>query len=254
MNQIALPGFPARVDAAVILGSGLGGFTSRLDPIASCSYSDISGFPDVTVPGHGGNLHVGRIGGKTVLAFSGRFHHYEGHDWDTTLLPVRLAHAMGAKTLIVSNAAGGINLRYQVGDLMLIDDLLRVAHGSGSWSPGSPAKYMPKRMIEVARRVGLEQGIELRQGTYLFVKGPVYETPAEIRAYRYMGADAVGMSTLAELQEASRLGMACLGITLVTNMASGVTGEKLDHAEIQDVAEARKADFARLVEGVLAQA
>ncbi|MEN9838848.1 MAG: hypothetical protein RL177_327 [Bacteroidota bacterium] len=247
-------GCPPSVDAAVILGSGLGGFTEGLEILASIPYSDISGFPHVTVAGHSGTLFFAKSDGKTLLVFSGRFHHYEGHPFGSTVIPVELAKMFGANLLVVSNAAGGINVRYKVGDLMLIDDLMRI--GFPVSEPGAPysAAFPDNGMLSLAEKTALALQIPLRRGTYLYVKGPVYETPAEIRAYRTLGADAVGMSTMPELLQASRYGMRTLGITLVTNMATGVTGEKLAHADIQDVAERRKADFTRLVKAVIASA
>jgi purine-nucleoside phosphorylase len=247
-------GCPPSVDVAVILGSGLGGFTEGLDILASIPYSVISGFPHVTVAGHSGTLVFARSEGKTLLVFSGRFHHYEGHPFGSTVLPVELANAFGAKLLVVSNAAGGINVRYRVGDLMLIDDFMRI--GFPVSEPGAPyaTAFPDTGMLSLAEKTALTLQIPVRRGTYLYVKGPVYETPAEIRAYRSLGADAVGMSTMPELLQASRYGMRTLGITLVTNMATGVTGEKLAHADIQDVAERRKADFTRLVKAVIASA
>lgn len=245
-------GFPARFDAAVVLGSGLGGFADDLDRIAEVPYADLPGFPEVTVAGHHGTLIAARLDGKSILVFSGRFHRYEGHGFDRTVIPVRMAAAFGARLLVVSNAAGGINLRFKVGDLMLIDDLMRIGFPVAVPRPGFRASYPDARLLDHAAKTAHEQGILLRQGTYLYVKGPVYETPAEIRAYRTLGADAVGMSTMPELLEAGRLGIPSVGFTLVTNMATGVTGEKLAHADIQDVAERRKADFTRLVKALIA--
>jgi len=245
-------GFPERVDAAVILGSGLGGFADGLDRIAEIAYGDIPGFPDVTVAGHHGALIAARQEGTTILVFSGRFHHYEGHGFDKTVIPARMAAAFGAKLLVVSNAAGGINLGFRVGDLMLIDDLMRIGFPVAPPQPAFRAAYPEPRLLDHAANTARTQGIALRQGTYLYVKGPVYETPAEIRAYRTLGADAVGMSTMPELLEAGRAGIPAIGFSLVTNMATGVTGEKLAHADIQDVAERRKADFTRLVKAIIA--
>jgi purine-nucleoside phosphorylase len=245
-------GFPARVDAAVILGSGLGGFADRLDRIAQMAYADIPGFPEVTVSGHDGALIAARLEGKTVLVFSGRFHHYEGHGYETAVLPVRMAAAFGAGLLVVSNAAGGIHRSFRVGDIMLIDDLMRIGFPVSAPGSGFRTRYPEPRLLDHAVGTARGLGIALRQGTYLYVKGPVYETPAEIRAYRTLGADAVGMSTMPELLEAGRAGVPAIGFSLVTNMATGVTGEKLAHADIQQVAERRKADFTRLVTALIA--
>lgn len=243
---------PDRIDAAVILGSGLGGFADGLDVIESVPYADIPGFPAVTVAGHHGALIAARHEGKVLLVFSGRFHHYEGHGFDKTVLPVRLSVALGAKLLVVSNAAGGINTRFNVGDLMVIDDLMRLGHGVSFGSEPYRPTYPDCRLLAHALRTAHTEGIPVRQGTYLYVKGPVYETPAEIRAYRLLGADAVGMSTMPELLEAGRAAIPAIGFTLITNMATGVTGEKLAHADIQDVADRRKADFTRLVKELIA--
>jgi len=249
-----MTGFPQQVDAAVILGSGLGGFTEGLDLIASVPYSEIPGFPDVTVAGHSGTLYCARIQQKTVLVFSGRFHHYEGHPFNTTVIPVDLAAAFGAKLLVVSNAAGGINMEFSVGDLMLIDDLMRIGFPVSDAGEVFPNRYPNESLLSHVEQTANELGIPMRRGIYLYVKGPVYETPAEIVAYRILGADAVGMSTMPELLAAGKHGMSAIGITLVTNMATGVTGEKLAHADIQDVAERRKADFTRLVKALIASA
>jgi purine-nucleoside phosphorylase len=247
-------GCPPSADAAVILGSGLGGFTDGLDILARVPYAEIPGFPEVTVAGHSGTLIFASMAGKTLIVFSGRFHHYEGHPFGSTLLPVDLAKAFGARLLVVSNAAGGINVRFKVGDLMLIDDLMRIGFPVAEPGATYPVEFPDHSMLQLAEQTASALQIPLRRGTYLYVKGPVYETPAEIRAYRTLGADAVGMSTMPELLQASRYGMRTLGITLVTNMATGVTGEKLAHADIQDVAERRKADFTRLVNAVIASA
>jgi len=247
-------GCPPSVDAAVILGSGLGGFTEGLEIIAQIPYSDIYGFPHVTVAGHSGTLYVAKSDGKTLLVFSGRFHHYEGHPFGSTVLPIELAKAFGAKLLVVSNAAGGINVRYKVGDLMLIDDMMRIGFPVAEPGAPYPVSFPDIGMLALAEKTAIGLQIPVRRGTYLYVKGPVYETPAEIRAYRTLGADAVGMSTMPELLQANRYGMRTLGITLVTNMATGVTDEKLAHADIQDVAERRKGDFTRLVKAVIANA
>jgi purine-nucleoside phosphorylase len=244
-------GFHSEVDAAVILGSGLGGFVGQVRDAISVPYENIPGFPEVTVVGHGGELIQGMVGKKRVLVYSGRFHHYEGHPFERTVIPVQIASEFNAKVLVVSNAAGGINTRFAVGDLMLIDDFMRFGYRAAAGTTLATSRYNNASEIAIAHKVGLKLGIGLRQGTYMYVKGPVYESKAEVRAYRILGADAVGMSTVPELLEAHRLGMRSLGITLVTNMATGVSKQKLEHAEIKDVADSRKGDFGRLVEALL---
>lgn len=245
-------GFSSSVDAAVILGSGLGGFTAHVDNAISVDYTDIPGFPAVTVAGHGGELIQGEVHGKKVLVFSGRFHHYEGHPLDRTLIPVQIAAAFSSKTLIVSNAAGGINPRFAVGDLMLIDDVMRIGFPVQPADAVSNTRYNNKIEVNSAIRAANRLQINVRQGTYLYVKGPVYETKAEIRAYRALGADAVGMSTMPELLMADKLGIRSLGISLITNLATGLSKNKLEHAEIKDVADSRKEEFAALVRELIA--
>lgn len=244
-------GFHSEVDAAVILGSGLGGFVGQVRDAISVPYENIPGFPEVTVVGHGGELIQGMVGKKRVLVYSGRFHHYEGHPFERTVIPVQIASEFNAKVLVVSNAAGSINTRFAVGDLMLIDDFMRFGYRAAAGTTLATGRYNNGSEIAIAQKVGLKLGIGLRQGTYMYVKGPVYESKAEVRAYRTLGADAVGMSTVPELLEAHRLGMQSLGITLVTNMATGVSKQKLEHAEIKDVADSRKDDFGRLVVALL---
>jgi purine-nucleoside phosphorylase len=244
-------GFNPEIDTAVILGSGLGGFISNISNGISVPYEHIPGFPVVTVAGHGGELIQGQIGNKQVMVFSGRFHHYEGHSFERTIVPVRLTSEFNAKNLIVSNAGGGINTRFKVGDLMLIDDFMRVGFTVVPFGEIYSNRFDNSEMIEIARQTAAELRIQIRQGTYLYVKGPVYETKAEIRAYRTLGVDVVGMSTIPELLEASNLGINSLGITLVTNMATGVTNQKLEHEEIKEVADSRKVDFGRLVSSII---
>lgn len=250
-NWLVEKGAPEKCDAAIILGSGLGGFEERLEESFSIQYKDIPGMPQTSVVGHSGSLHIGQLKGKRLLVFSGRFHYYEGHSFDKTIIPVQLAHDFSCKQLLVSNAAGSINTRFKVGDLMMIDSLL---YPNVKLSPANERffnRYNPENMMQLARDVALSQGEHLQQGTYLYVTGPSYETKAEIRAFRKMGGDTVGMSTAAELTEASRLGIESLGISLVTNMASGVSKNKLDHSEVKDVAGKRTIVFQNLVEGIV---
>ncbi len=234
-------------DVAIILGSGLGGFEQNLENQILVPYTEVPGFPDVNVAGHAGLLGFGDLAGKKVLVFSGRFHFYEGHELTTTVLPVQLAAAMGAKHLIVTNAAGGINESYGVGDFMNIMDTLRIMmSGTGaslSW-PRIPNPLVHQNLVQQAAK---EAKLTVHDGTYLFVTGPNYETPAEIRMFRHIGADAVGMSTVPELIEAGKLGLKCAGISLITNAASGVTDTVLDHADVKDVAERSSTDFARMM-------
>jgi len=243
-------GLPKQIDSAVILGSGLGSFGEHIKEPITIPYSDIPSFPDSTVVGHSGSLIFGKVDGSSVLAFSGRFHHYEGHPFLKTVLPVQLSKAFEVDKLIISNAAGGINLRYKVGDLMIIDSIIKqffmISEPSDkTWSydlEGSAAKV---------KEIASGLGINTQTGTYLFAKGPSYESKAEIRAFRYMGGDAVGMSTAPELAEAGRLGLRAAAISLITNAAAGVVDQKLDHAEVKEAADQKKEVFARLVKGLI---
>lgn len=238
--------------AGVILGSGLGDFAGRLQDVIEIPYQQIPGMPGVTVAGHSGALYAGTIDGVAVVAFGGRFHSYEGHGLETTLTPVQLAHGLGVKKLIISNAAGAVSHRLATGDLMFISDFM---------SPGydyalpdarrSFVRFDNYHLRSRALSLAAELGISLQHGTYFYVKGPTYETKAEVRAYRSMGADVVGMSTAPELLEARRRGICAIGITMVTNMATGVSKGKLDHSEVKETAMSRKEDFARLVEALI---
>ncbi len=239
-------GFPKKIDSAVILGSGLGSFSDLIQNAIRIPYSEIPQFPTTSVQGHNGELIYGKVSGKSVLAFSGRFHHYEGHDFSKTVIPVHLAKQFSVDTLIISNAAGSINESFKVGDLMVIDDIIRPFHSVAAY-PGDKFRYNHYPIADKVRRLAAAISLEVQRGSYLFVKGPNYETKAEIRAFRVLGADVVGMSTAPELIEASRLNVPAAAITMVTNMAAGVTKEKLNHSEVKIAAESRKDDFARLV-------
>lgn len=243
---------PTDIEAAVILGSGLGGFTDHIRNPTSISYGDIPGMPVSSVQGHAGELIFGDVNGKVAMAFSGRFHHYEGFTFEQTATPVYLAKALGAKKLIISNAAGAINTSFSVGDLMIIKDVMR---NNLSISPRgyNRHKYLHHKWINDVRQLAAELELVTQMGTYLYVTGPNYETKAEIRSFRRMGADAVGMSTATELFEAARLELKSVAISLITNMSTGVTGDKLDHEEVKAAADSRKEDFAKLVKKLIVE-
>jgi len=245
-------GFPENPEAAVILGSGLGGFGEHIHNAIRVSYNRIPHFPTTSVEGHQGELIAGEVEGNKVIAFSGRFHHYEGFDFEQTALPVYIARSLNAKKLIVSNAAGAINTDFEVGDLMVIDAVMRQ---NMSISPRGHKvhRYNHYPYADKARKIAAKLQLPIQRGTYLYVKGPNYETKAEIRSFRIMGADAVGMSTAPELFEAARLNLKSVAISLISNMATGVTKEKLDHEEVKIAAESRKDDFARLVKKLIAE-
>lgn len=239
-------------EAAVILGSGLGDFGKSIEEPRFIAYDDIPGFPVTSVEGHEGRLISGKVNGKNIIAFSGRFHHYEGFDFEQTAIPVYIAKALSVKKLIISNAAGAINTDFEVGDLMIIDAVMR--QNMTITPRGNPQhRYNHYPFADKARKLAAGLGLAVQRGTYMYVTGPNYESKAEIRAFRTMGADVVGMSTAPELFEAARLNLKSVAISLITNMSTGVTSQKLDHEEVKIAAESRKEDFARLVSKLIAE-
>ncbi len=245
--------------AAIILGSGLGGLAEEIDDARTIHYRDVPGFPSSTVAGHAGQLIAGTLRGVPVLALAGRFHLYEGHDAALAGYPVRVVHALGAPTLIVSNAAGGINPSWNPGDLMLIRDHINLMfrnpligpleHGDLRF-PDMSSPY-DARLADIAREVAREQGIVLREGVYAGLLGPQYETAAEVRMLGIFGADAVGMSTVPEVIVARAIGMRVLGFSCVTNPATGLSSSPLSHDDVLETTARAAGAFVRLVSGVV---
>ena len=243
----------------IVLGSGLGGLADAVEESLVVRYADIPGFPDSSVAGHRGELVFGRIGETEVVLQAGRFHLYEGHDPQTVVLPVRTFAELGVETLIVTNAAGGICPTFRPPVLMLIADhinlmwrnplLGRVGAGESRF-PDMSEPYCPS-LRTLARRRALEVGISLEEGVYAGVLGPNYETPAEIRMLSRLGADAVGMSTVPEVIAARARGMRVLGISTITNLASGISPSKLDHTEVLAAGAAVTNSLEAVVRGVL---
>ncbi|MDR2646522.1 MAG: purine-nucleoside phosphorylase [Oscillospiraceae bacterium] len=245
---------------AIILGSGLGALGQRMRQSITIPYADIPCFPLSSAPGHAGNLLCGRIANVPILALQGRHHRYEGHSFADIIFPVRVLHQLGVETLIVTNAAGGIDTAFTVGDIMLIADHINLMGGNplvglhddafGERFFDMGTVYTPElRMI--ARAAAADIGLTLREGVYIAVSGPSYETPAEIRAFRIMGAHAVGMSTVPEVVAARQCGMRVLGLSLITNMAAGVTDAVLSGEEVIAIGTARAKALESLVEGIL---
>lgn len=246
------------VDAAMILGSGLSHLADALDDAVSVDYADIPGFPRSTVPGHAGRFVVGTLEGARIACAAGRFHLYEGYPPAVVTLTVRVLHALGPAWLLVTNAAGSLDRRNPPGTLLAITDHLNVQFAN-------PLRGRPPEAIENPfpdlsnpydaalrerlRAVALAEGIELREGVYAGVLGPTYETPAEIRFLRIAGADAVGMSTVAEAIVAAEVGLPVVGISLLTNYAAGLATEPLAHEEVTEIAEATREPMTRLVRG-----
>jgi purine-nucleoside phosphorylase len=246
---------------AVILGSGLGGLASSIDDAVRIPFADIPGFPDTTIVGHEGAVIVGGLGGRDVVALSGRFHMYEGHSAALAAFPVRVFHALGVRELFVSNAAGGISPKLAVGDLMVISDHLNLMGTNPLVGPAQEGETRFPDMTDaydpglrrVLRTTAEKLDIPLQQGVYAGLLGPSYETPSEVKMLRLMGADAVGMSTVPEVIMARALGIRVAGISCITNAAAGVTGAALSHAEVLETTQRVSGAFEALVTEFLAQ-
>jgi purine-nucleoside phosphorylase len=247
--------------AILVLGSGLGGLADEIEDPVAIPFQDIPGFPQRTqeLAGHAGRLVVGRLEGVEVAAMQGRFHLYEGWSPAEVALPLRALAALGPQAMLLTNAAGGLRPGMQPGDLMLIADHLNLMGQNpltGAVLPGEqrfPDMSEPydKSFRAVAEEVALRLGIHLEQGVYAALPGPSYETPAEIRMLGRLGADAVGMSTVPEVLVARALGIRCLGISCITNLAAGLSGESLNHQEVMEVGARVRDRLAALVRGVL---
>lgn len=243
----------------LVLGSGLGDLADELEDAVRMPFGEIPGFHASNVEGHKGMLVAGRLEGADCIAMQGRFHLYEGHSAATAALPIRAMAALGARTLIISNAAGGVNPAFVAGDLMIIDDhvnfmfqnpLVGALIEGDLRFPDMSAPY-DRELQMIAQRVGSERGLSLKRGVYFAVLGPSYETPAEISMYARLGADAVGMSTVPEVIAARALGVRVLGISLITNAAAGMTGEPLTHEEVILAGQEARPRFAAVVRGVV---
>ena len=243
----------------IILGSGLGGIASAIETPARVKYADVPGFPGATVAGHAGELIAGTIGRTPVAALSGRFHMYEGHDAALAGFPVRVLHALGAQTLIVSNAAGGARATFRPGTIMLITDhinfmfrnpLIGKQQAGDIRFPDMSAPYDPE-LQALARRVAKAQGLPLEEGVYAAELGPSYETRAEIRMLQRLGADAVGMSTVPEVLVARAIGMRVLGFSCITNMACGLSDEPITHDEVLETTARVGSQMQRLVAAIV---
>ena len=253
-------GFAPQV--AMILGSGLGYLGDRVENAVAIPYTDIPHFKASTAPGHQGRLVFGYLEGKPVAVMQGRVHYYEGYSLQEVAYAVRVLRLLGCTTLIVTNAAGCINQSWQAGDLMLITDQIKLFLDSplrganlpqfGTRFPDSSHLYTPA-LQDLARAKAAALGIGLRQGIYMYFPGPQYETPAEIRAARVLGADAAGMSTVPEVIAAAHCGMDVLGFTLLSNMAAGILDRPLSEQEVLDAGEACRDKFSRLVLACLAE-
>ena len=247
-------------EVGVILGSGLGNVVDAIEIETSIPYGEIPGAKASTVVGHQGRLILGRAGQLPVAVMQGRVHFYEGYEMSEVMFLARMLGRLGIKKLIVTNAAGGINTSFSAGDLMLISDHINFMgvnplrgpniEDLGARFPDMSEAY-PEALRTIAKEVAKEQNLKLQEGVYLALSGPTYETPAEIRAFRVLGADAVGMSTAPEVIAASHMGIPVLGISCITNMASGILKQKLTHQEVMDTTARVQKEFTNLVLGVL---
>lgn len=247
-------------ELAIVLGSGLGELADRITQATRIPYADIPGFHVPRVEGHKGELVIGTLAGRTVLAQSGRFHMYEGYSADAAALPVRVFAALGIRTLLVTNAAGGIRRGFGYGTIMLLADHLNLTGRSplvGHLRPGEErfpdmTEAYDGGLRAIARETARRLAITLEEGVYAALLGPSYETPSEVRMLERLGADAVGMSTAHEVIVARALGMKCLGFSLVTNPGAGISAHPLSHQEVMAVAGRAGKELVRLVEGVVA--
>ncbi|MDB4891711.1 MAG: purine nucleoside phosphorylase [Gemmatimonadetes bacterium] len=242
--------------AGIILGTGLGGLAQRIANPIDVPFAEVPGFPSATVVGHAGKLIGGTLSGRPVVALAGRFHMYEGHDAALAGFPVRVLHALGAPTLFVSNAAGGIRRTFRAGDLMLIRDHLNLMfrnpligplESGDTRFPDMSAPY-DEELCAQLRVHAAQLGIQLQEGVYGGLLGPTYETPTEVRMLATLGADAVGMSTVPEVIVARAIGMRVAGISCITNLASGISPHPLSHAEVIETTTRVAAQFESLVE------
>ena len=251
---------PTAPQVGLILGSGLGGFADGFARAIAIDYADVPHFPRSHVAGHKGRLVIGERAGARCIAMQGRVHMYEGHSAATVGFPARVLVALGAKVLIVTNAAGGLNPAWQPGTLMLIRDhidLLRdhALRGPnddrlGPRFPDMTTAYAPE-LRALARNTAEIAGISLAEGVYVAMPGPTYETPAEVKMLRLLGADATGMSTVPEVCVARHMGARVIGISCITNQAAGITGQALSHDEVTETATRVRATFERLLDAIL---
>ena len=251
-----------------MLGSGLGNFAAQVEHATTLPYADIPGWPLSTVEGHAGNLILGTISGVNIAVMSGRVHAYEGYSMAEVTFPTRVLALLGCKGLILTNAAGGINTIYAEGTLVAISDHINLTGTNAALGPNEPrfatregtglrffdmtAAYAP-RLRQLAQAEAAKQGFSLPEGVYLAVLGPSFETPAEIRAFRTLGADLVGMSTVHEVIVARHMGLAVLGLSLVTNMAAGLSDRTIHHEEVMRIGARMAKQFTALLKALIPQ-
>ena len=251
-----------RPSMGIVLGSGLGAFADSLEDAVSVPYPEIPHFPTSTVVGHGGALVIGRCGGVPVAVMKGRVHYYEGYSLGEVVFPVRVLGRLGVKTLLLTNAAGAVNTSFAPGDLMVIEDHINLL-GNPLVGPNEEAlgerffdmsEAYDRGLRDAAEAACRASGVRAQRGVYLALSGPSFETPAEIRMFRTLGADAVGMSTVPEVIAARHMGVRVVGLSCITNMAAGVLDQKLDHREVLETGERVKAALIEVIGRVVADA
>ncbi len=249
-------------EIGIVLGTGLGGLVDVIEPVGTVKYEDIPNFPVSTVEGHAGQLMFGYISGKKVMAMQGRFHYYEGYDMKDLAIPVRTMKLLGVETILLSNAAGGMNPNFKVGDVMLITDHINMmgtnplmGKNDDDFGPRFPdmSAIYDKELIEKADKIAKTQGLDVQRGVYMGVTGPTFETPAEYKYMHIMGADAVGMSTVPEAIVARHANMKCFALSIITDL--GVEGivEEVSHEEVLKVANAAEAKMTGIIKQLLAE-
>lgn len=247
-------------ETALILGSGLGDYAEGIQIETTVEYSEIEGFPVSTVKGHKGRFVFGYVGKVPVVIMQGRVHYYEGYPMSDVVLPTRLMGLLGARKLLLTNAAGGINENFHPGDFMMITDHIAVGVPSPLIGPNleqlgprfpDMSEVYSRRIRDVIRASASDCGIKLKEGVYVQLTGPAYETPAEVRMCRIWGGDAVGMSTACEAVAARHMGMEIGGISCITNLAAGLSGKTLDHGEVQETADRVSREFKKLITKII---
>jgi purine-nucleoside phosphorylase len=250
----------AEARVAIVLGSGLGAFAEDLTEATEIRYDEIPGFAHTTVEGHAGRLVIGKVGEVTVAAMQGRFHFYEGYSLQDVTFPIRVLKLLGVRTLVLTNAAGSLNVEFTPGSLMVITDHMNLLGDNplrgnnderfGPRFPDLSTVYSPE-LQSIVIQEGSEMGIELRRGIYAALSGPSYETPAEIHMVRTLGADAVGMSTVPEAIVARHMGMNVVGISCITNLAAGVSNRPIDHSQVMAIGERVRGTFTELLRRIV---
>lgn len=248
-------------ETAIILGTGLGELAKEIEKEITIPYAEIPNFPVSTVEGHAGALIFGKLGGKDILAMEGRFHYYEGYDMKEVTFPIRVMYELGIKTLFVSNAAGGTNPSFRVGDLMIITDQINFMPENplrgenipqGPRFPDMGHAYDPD-LIDMADAIAHEKAIKVRHGVYLATQGPTYETPSEYRMFAHWGADAVGMSTVPEVIVARHCGIRCFGISIITDLGGHAQVMKVTHEDVQKAAAEAQPRMAAIMREMIAR-